>query len=118
MEEDKLNELFEGVREHLQGIKALAKLHGVEDRFTMTFIGGVYLEEPSEESGTRLAAAADFVVMDEDELDELLGCAIDIYRATEKDEEHIPREIRNTDDWTSEDWIKYINKNSEDGSNS
>ncbi len=111
-----MNDLFEGVREHLEGIKALARAHGVEDRFTMTFICGVYVGKIDEES-TRLAAAAEFVVTDEDELDELLGCAIDIYRATEKSNEGVPKDLQNTENWTSEDWLRYINKNSDNSEN-
>lgn len=117
MSEEKLNEFFLAVRDKLDGIKGLVKLYGVEDRFTMTFIGGIYQDVETEDGSLRLAAAADFVVQDEEELDELLSAATEIYQATERQQEGIPEDLKDTDDWTHDDWVKFINKNSDDSVN-
>jgi hypothetical protein len=116
MQEDNQNqeEFFTKVKDKLEGIKALVKEYGLEEEFVMSYIGGVY--RYNEEGDIRLAAQIDFVVEDEEELDELLSAQLEMYRITfgmtADEKEALPKDLSNTENWTSEDWMNYISNNS------
>lgn len=115
MQEDNenLEEFFEAVADKVEGIKALVKKHGLEDVFTMAYIGGVY--KVKEDGSVRLATQVDFVVTDEEELDELLAVQVDLYRMTDgmtaDQMSAMPTSLDDTEGWTDEDWMNFISKN-------
>lgn len=115
--QDEYLDFFHEMREKIEGMKALVKKHGMEDVFAMAFIGGVYTY--NEEGSLKFQAVSDYVVEDEEELDEMLSACLEIYRMTDgmtaDEEAKLPRDIKNTDEWTSEDWMDFINKNTEGG---
>lgn len=111
MDEDKfdneeLAEFFNEMKVALDDIKALALHHGYADSFVMTFVCGVYMPPLKEGEGMRLAAAAEFVVDGEEELEELLSCAEDIYSATENT--NLPHQLKDTREWTDADWVRFM----------
>jgi hypothetical protein len=102
-------EFFDEVAEKLEGIKAIVQKYGLEDQWVSAFVGGVYT--PNEDGSAKLKTILDYVVVDEDELDEILSLAVSYYQ--QMDSPSIPRELRDTDDWTSEDWMNFIHKNTD-----
>jgi hypothetical protein len=117
--DENLEEFFEKVKNKVEGIKALVKEYGFEDNFVMSYIGGIYV--PSGELDTRLLTQVDFVVEDEEELDELLAVQVDLYRMvdgmTANEKSAMPTDLDDTSDWTSDDWMKFISKNTNGESN-
>ncbi len=107
--QDAPKEFYEEVAEKLDGIKAIVKKYGLEDQYTQAFIGGIYTE--GEDGSTKLKTILDYVVVDEDELEEVLSVALTYYQEMEKD--IIPMDVSDTKDWTSEDWINFINDNTD-----
>ena len=103
-------EFFEEVAEKLEGIKALVQKYELEDKWVSCFIGGIYTEE--EDGETRLKTVLDYVVADEEELDEVLSIAVSYYQ--QMDSPSLPTDLRDTENWTSEDWMNFIDKNTED----
>lgn len=108
-------EFFSELREKIEGIKAIVKKHGMEDIFAMSFIGGIYAY--GEDDSLKFQAVSDYVVEDEEELDEILSACLEIYRMTDgmtaDEEASLPKDIKNTDEWTSEDWMDFIKKNTQ-----
>lgn len=109
-DQEKYDEFFEKVKDKLEGIKALVKEYGFEDEFVMSYIGGLY--RYNDMGALKLAAQIDFVVEDEDELDELLSAQLEMYRITygmtPEEEESIPPSLKDTKEWTADDWMKYV----------
>lgn len=114
MQEEDLIDFVHEVKERLDGIKAIVKKYGYEDVFAMAFIGGIY-NYPEDSDELRFSAMTDFIVQDEEELDEVLSSCLEIYRMTEgmtaNEEAELPKDVQNTSEWTSEDWMKFISKN-------
>lgn len=117
--EENLEEFFEKVKNKVEGIKALVKEYGFEDSFVMSYIGGIYTTEDGLD--TRLLTQVDFVVENEEELDELLAVQVDLYRMidgmTANEQAAMPTDLDDTSDWTSDDWMKFISKNTNGESN-
>lgn len=116
MQEEDFIDFLKELKDKLEGIKAIVKKYGVEDFFAMSFIGGLYNE--GEEGELKFSAVTDFVVEDEEELDEVLSAALEIYRMTEgmtaDEDAELPESMKDTKDWDSEDWMKFISKNTKD----
>jgi len=119
LSEEEMAQFFEEVKERIDGIKAIVKNYGVEDDFAMSYIGGLYVGEDDE--STQFAAQVDYVVAGEDELDEILSASLELYRMhigmTANEKAALPEDLRETDDWTAEDWMSFINKNTNGESN-
>ena len=107
-------EFFEDVAEKLEGIKAVVKKYGLEDQWVSVFVGGVYTE--NEKGEAKLKTVLDYVVVDEDELDEITSLAVSYYQQMEVPEE-LPQDLEDTKDWTAEDWINFVNKNTDGTAN-
>lgn len=112
MEDEKqdLNNFFKEVKEKLTDIEAIVRKYGYEEDFIMAVVAGIYRGET--EGGRRLAAACDFVVENEEELDELMACGMSVYqhemREAQAEAEGLPEELKDTSEWTSEDWINFF----------
>lgn len=111
-QEEKI-EFFQKIKDKLDGIKGIVKQYGVEDAFAMTFIGGLYTV--TDEGASKLAATADFVVADSEELDELLDAAEQLYTIMNDDvmeeaREVMPKSLEDTEDWGVDEWMDYLNK--------
>lgn len=107
-------EFFEDVAEKLEGIKAIVKRYGLEDQWVSVFVGGIYTE--GEEGEAKLKTVLDYVVVDEDELDEIASLALSYYEQMENPD-GLPQNLEDTKGWTAEDWISYINKNTDGTAN-
>ena len=107
-------EFYDEVAEKINGIKAIVKKYGLEDQYTQAFIGGIYTE--NEDGSTKIKTILDYVVVDEEELEEVLSIALTYYQEMEKT--ITPMDVSDTKDWTHEDWMKYINDNTDGTANS
>lgn len=103
-------EFFEEIAEKLESLKAIVQKYDLEDRWVSCFIGGIYTNGDDNEA--KLKTVLDYVVVDEEELDEVLSIAVQYYQ--QMDSPSLPTDLRDTEDWTSEDWMNFINKNTED----
>ena len=108
-------EFFEEVAEKLEGIKALVKKHGLESQWVSAFVGGVYSE--NELGETKLKTVLDYVVVDNNELDEILSL-LEAYYEEMNDKVSTPVDLEDTNDWTHDDWMNYINNNTDGTTNS
>jgi len=119
LSEEEFQAFFEEVKERIDGIKSIVKKYGVEDDFAMSYIGGLYKE--SAEGGFQFAAQVDYVVTDEEELDEILAASLDLYRMyvgmTADEQQAVPEDLKDTEDWSTEDWMNFIAKNTKGDSN-
>lgn len=111
-QEEKI-EFFQKIKDKLDGIKGVAKQYGVEQTFAMTFVGGLYSTD--DKGVTKLAATADFVVSDSEELDELLDAAEQLYTIMNDDvmeeaREVMPTSLEDTEDWGVDEWMDYLKK--------
>lgn len=111
-QEEKI-EFFQKIKDKLDGIKGVVKQYGVEQTFAMTFVGGLYSTD--DKGVTKLAATADFVVSDSEELDELLDAAEQLYTIMNDDvmeeaREVMPTSLEDTEDWGVDEWMDYLNK--------
>ena len=111
-QEEKI-EFFQKIKDKLDGIKGVVKQYGVEQTFAMTFVGGLYSTD--DKGVTKLAATADFVVSDGEELDELLDAAEQLYTIMNDDvmeeaREVMPTSLEDTEDWGVDEWMDYLNK--------
>jgi len=114
-EQEPPQEFFEEISEALEAIKDIVQKYELEQRWTHAFVGGIYTEGEELANGKNsLKTILDYVVVDEDELDEILSVSASYYQQI--DSYSIPEEMSDTEDWTSEDWIKFIEKNTQDGS--
>jgi hypothetical protein len=106
-------EFFTKLGEKLEAIKALVKMYEYEDEFAMAFIGGLYSE--NEEGEIKFHAVSDYVVEDEEELDEMLSACLDIFRLTEgmtaDQKAELPEDVKDTKNWTQDDWMRFISDN-------
>tara|TARA_R100000541_G_scaffold26485_1_gene35911 strand:- start:1068 stop:1433 length:366 start_codon:yes stop_codon:yes gene_type:complete len=110
-------EFFEDISDALEALKDVVEKYGMEERWTHAFVGGIYTEGEELASGKNsLKTVLDYVVQDEEELDEILSISAKYYQHMESMEMGIPADLSDTEDWTSEDWIKFIEKNTQDGS--
>jgi len=113
LSEEEMAQFFEEVKERIDSIKAIVKNYGVEDEFAMSYIGGLYVGEDDE--STQFAAQVDYVVSGEDELDELLSASLELYRMhigmTADEKASVPEDLHETENWTAEDWMRFISKN-------
>ena len=108
-------EFFEEVAEKLEGVKAIVKKYGLEDQWTSAFVGGVYSED--ELGQAKLKTVLDYVVVDKYELEEIVSLLESYYE--EMDESAtLPLNLEDMSDWTHEDWMKYINDNTDGTTNS
>jgi hypothetical protein len=107
-------EFFEDIAEKLEGIKAIVKKYGLEDQWVSAFVGGVYTM--NEEGEAKLKTVLDYVVVDEDELDEIMSLAVTYYQQMDVPSA-LPEDLEDTKDWSSEDWINFINKNTDGTAN-
>ena len=60
----------------------------------------------------KLKTVLDYCVVDEEELDEILSISASYYQSM--DAPKLPVDLQDTKDWTSEDWIGFINQNTEE----
>jgi hypothetical protein len=103
-------EFFEEVAEKLEGIKAIVKKYGLEDQWTSAFVGGVYSE--TIEGEVKLKTVLDYVVVDAKELEEIVSLLEAYYEEMDKGLT-MPTDVEDTSDWTHEDWMKFINDNTD-----
>lgn len=116
-EQEPPQEFFEDISEALEAIKDIVQKYELEQRWTHAFVGGIYTEGEELASGKNsIKTILDYVVVDEDELDEILSISAAYYQHMDSNSLAIPEEMSDTEDWTSEDWIKFIEKNTQDGS--
>lgn len=106
-------EFFEDIAEKLEGIKSVVKKYGLEDQWVSAFVGGVYTE--GEDGSAKLKTVLDYVVVDEEELDEIMSLAVTYYQQMDKAE--LPEDLEDTKNWTAEDWINFVNKNTDGTAN-
>ena len=103
-------EFFNAVGEKLAEINELVKEFNLEEEWVSAFIGGIYSKNSSGEN--KLKTVLDYCVVDEEELDEILSISASYYQSM--DAPKLPVDLQDTKDWTSEDWIGFINHNTDE----
>lgn len=113
--EERRYEFFSILKEKLEDIRAAAEELELRDEFAMFFIGGLYKNTPPDsDNNIPLQAMADFHLSSEEELDEILSIGVDLYQRLEGDrlsEGHNPS--IDTEGWGVNEWMKYIEKNTD-----
>ena len=107
-------EFFGEIKEQLEQIKDIVVKYGFQQEFAMAYIGGLYTVQ--EDGSHKFAAQVDYLIADEDELDEMLSASLDLYRLSDEgmtadQNASVPASLDDTQDWDSDDWMRFINKN-------
>ena len=109
-------QFYDELRTHFLAIKNLAAKYGYAEEFSMALIAGLYIE--TEEGETAFRMMSDFYVGGEDELDEMLSQATQVFqeqmRMYRQDEENSGPswlDASTQKDWGVDDWLDFIKNN-------
>lgn len=110
---------YDELREHFMAIKSLAAKYGYAEEFSMALIAGLYIETEEGENAFRMMS--DFYIGGEEELDEILSQATQVFQEQmrmyrEQDENSGPTwlDASTQTDWGVDDWLEFIKNNKSD----
>jgi hypothetical protein len=117
MEELNNQEFLNAVSKKMDELKEIVEEYGHTDNWCHTFVGGIWSPHETEETedgedATKLQTVMDYMVQDEEELDQILTISSDYYHEMVRSHESaIPTSLDDTSDWTDADWMKFIGDN-------